>query len=392
MGLSSRRRRSGVARRCNGRKVVVCCCSEEVPFAFFDRRYVSVPRMRQPLDILTMYPRFTNMARTQFFGTSLPLITKKAGESWQYAPFPHSSHGNFFLFQMGNCLDLRTNNQKLWDEVVVDGQAGGCCCFCKLPKPRMEVVLELLRNGASPDYKSRGGDNMIHRAVRLRHMEMLVELVGKARNISQVSTPFGSSPLHFAIENGLKEYYVYLCKMQANPSAIDGNGETVLTMCVLNRDYFEALRTVIQIVGKNRDMLRGLNDEGLSVLHVAIRERQYHMLDWMTKQQRVPVDVVDSEGRPALFYAVEQDCNPACEILLKNGANLGARGPHRMTSLIQASILRRTEPLKTILWDIKKSRSLARLNDYDRDGNTSKLEHLILDRLNALTVSCNCFF
>ena len=28
------------------------------------------------------------------------------------------------------------------------------------------------------------------------------------------------------------------------------------------------------------------------------------MLDWMTKQQRVPVDVVDSEGRPALFYAI----------------------------------------------------------------------------------------
>ena len=55
----------------------------------------------------------------------------------------------------------------------------------------------------------------------------------------------------FAIENGLKEYYVYLCKMQANPSVLDANGETVLTMCVLNREHFEALRTVIQIVGKN---------------------------------------------------------------------------------------------------------------------------------------------
>jgi len=135
---------------------------------------------------------------------------------------------------MGNCLDLRTKNQKLWDEVVVDGQAGGCCCFCKLAKPRMEVVLELLRDGASPEYRSRGGDNMIHRAVRLRHMEMLIELVGKAKNISQVSTPFGSSPLHFAIENNMKwrifvwseKVYVWLTWVCLVPHEVKKKKET----------------------------------------------------------------------------------------------------------------------------------------------------------------------
>ena len=35
-----------------------------------------------------------------------------------------------------------------------------------------------------------------------------------------------------------------------------------------------------------------------------------------------------------------------------------------------ASILRRTNPLKSVLWDIHKTRSMARLNDVDRDGNT----------------------
>ena len=272
--------------------------------------------------------------------------------------------------RMGNCLDLRTKSQKLWDEIMVDGSAGGCCCFCKVPKPRLEFVMEMLESGGSADWVGRGGDNMIHRAVRLRHMDLLKMLVGKASNISKVSIPFQSSPLHYAIEQNLEEFYVYLAKMQANVSVI-AQGETVLTMCVMEPQYYEALRTVVQIVGRNRDMLRGTNGDGLSVVHVAIRERRFKMLDWLTKGQKVPPDITDTEGRPALFYAVELDCAKSCEILLRNGANLAARGPRRMSSLIQGAILRHTNPVKALLWDIKKSRSLARLNDYDKDGNTA---------------------
>ncbi len=179
----------------------------------------------------------------------------------------------------------------------------------------------------------RNGDNMIHRAVRLRHMELLKILLQKATQLSIVAHQFSSSPLHYAIQNNLEDYYLLLAKRGADPS-IRAAGETVLSMCVLRQKYHEALRNIVQIVGTDKDKLRGFNSEGLTCIHVAIKKKKHKILDWLTSGNRVPIDVEDAEGRPPLFYAVELDHTECCNILLKNGANLAARGPHKTTSLI----------------------------------------------------------
>ena len=278
---------------------------------------------------------------------------------------------------MGNncpCLDIRSKHEKLWHEVMTDGYEYKVACCCGGTKPRMDVIIDLLERGAEPDYRSsrggRNGDTMIHRAVRLRHMELLQLLMQKATQLSVVSIQFSSTPMHYAIQNNMEKYYLMLAKRGADPSVVAA-GETVLSMCVLNKRYHEALRNIVQIVGMDKDKLRGLNHEGLSVLHVAIKKKRRQILDWLTSGNRVPIDLEDAEGRPPLFYAVELDHTECCKILLRNGANLAKRGPHKATSLIHASILRRSNPLKSILWDIAKTRSMARLNDVDKDGNTA---------------------
>ena len=242
---------------------------------------------------------------------------------------------------MGNncpCLDIRSKHEKLWHEIMTDGYEYKCACCCGGRKPRLDVIEDLLERGASADYRSsrgggRNGDNMVHRAVRLRHMELLKILLEKATQLSIVAHQFSSSPLHYAIQNDLEDYYLLLAKRGADPS-VRAAGETVLSMCVLRQKYHQALRNIVQIVGTDKDKLKGLNHEGLSCIHVAIKKKRYRILDWLTAGSRVPIDIEDAEGRPPLFYAVELDHTECCNILLKNGANLAKRGPHKATSLI----------------------------------------------------------
>lgn len=97
----------------------------------------------------------------------------------------------------------------------------------------IHVVGLLLELGADIDAINSYDNSALHGAVRAGHEDIAKMLIKKGARVNEVNM-YGSAPLHYAVKNNYTEVVVILMSAGADIHCIDGEGETVFELVVLD--------------------------------------------------------------------------------------------------------------------------------------------------------------
>ena len=246
-------------------------------------------------------------------------------------------------------------------------------------RPRTWKIKRLLaNNGASPNATKRNmqglRDTILHAVVRLGNFVIVDEVVTQGATLELPSELYDSTPIQHAIKTNRKDIIRFMVEMNLNMSFIH-NGETTLTWLCKQKDYWHLFPEILTSVPKSekQDRLCGTNDDDLNALQVCISERL--IVPWnILHTFGYPIDATTARGSPTLHYAVEIAYDEAVERLLEEGASIAGRDQLRRTPLLVAVIVRNANAchiLLNFISTLTQGSRQARLNDFDRAGNTA---------------------
>lgn len=93
---------------------------------------------------------------------------------------------------------------------------------------------------------------------------------------------------------------------------------------------------VKKIITQNQDLLNNFTDDGLPLLHYAVKAGQKKIVEYFI-QSGLSVDIEDKEGYPPLFTSLAKKNTDITELLIKKGASLTFRYKDIVTPLLYAS-------------------------------------------------------
>ncbi|MDR0448137.1 MAG: ankyrin repeat domain-containing protein [Treponema sp.] len=244
-----------------------------------------------------------------------------------------------------------------------------------------ETIRALLTAGASINARDALGNSPLHSAVRWNAQNSIEPLVNAGNNINAQNLA-GLSPLHEAVHLGLSASETTLIRLKANIEIRDAQGNTPLMAAVENSSSGSLERLInsgadpitrnkmgntplhIAVSNGRRDLATLLlncgapiharnsygvtpfqialnspvmvttlltkdriimaDDEGLSPLHIAIKQGASLETIKTIIQQGCRVSAIDSEGRTALRLALDQDSLEAAKILTDAGSDVFA--------------------------------------------------------------------
>jgi ankyrin repeat protein len=169
---------------------------------------------------------------------------------------------------------------------------------------KLEVVKILLRKGATVDIKSQNGSTALVYAVIRRHPDVASELL---RAGADPNSDHGS-PLFMALTNEDVEMIRLLLDSKANPNILDKNGSTPL---------------IRSLEGNTLPLLFKAKDNINETTIRKIQEQATVNLDIpkLLLEKRADVNLRDSYGATALYYAAKKGRREIVKLLLEAGAD-----------------------------------------------------------------------
>ncbi|XP_060217075.1 ankyrin repeat-containing protein BDA1-like [Lycium barbarum] len=174
-----------------------------------------------------------------------------------------------------------------------------------------------------------GGENPLHIACILGHVDFAKELIKLKREFSGELNQDGLSPLHIASANGNMDIIKLLLNLDHNLCKIKGReqrvplhyaaikgrvrvitelitaspdcimdftarNETALHLAAMNYQ-FEAFRVLVEHIKnlKKEDVFNKKDDQGNTILHVAVSRRQYEVVKLLLREQVILRSVVE---------------------------------------------------------------------------------------------------
>lgn len=152
----------------------------------------------------------------------------------------------------------------------------------------LELVREMLRQGADPDAVGAGGMTPLGAAAFQGHELVVRDLLRKGASVSAVGLT-GQPPLHLACATGQRKVVALLMKQGADWQQTNRQGRHALEEAA----YFGQLPALQALVDAGAD-LSARDPHGLNAVHAAALGEQRQALDWL-QARGVPVPGVLSQ-------------------------------------------------------------------------------------------------
>ncbi|KAF3682334.1 putative cyclin-dependent kinases regulatory subunit 1-like [Capsicum annuum] len=226
--------------------------------------------------------------------------------------------------------NLLKDNPLLLDTVALAGGENPLHIACivghadfarDLIKLKREFAAELNQDGLSP----------FHIASANGNMDIVKLLLNLDHNLCQIKGREQTVPLHYAAIKGRVRVVTEL--IAASPDCITdctARNETALHLAVTNYQ-FEAFGVLVEHLKKMKkeEVLNKKDDQGNTILHVAISKRQYEVVKFLLREQVIPRSAVEvnSSNKGGLtpldilgIFQSEADEREIEEILRESGA------------------------------------------------------------------------
>ncbi|KAM3266078.1 ankyrin repeat-containing protein BDA1-like [Capsicum annuum] len=163
-----------------------------------------------------------------------------------------------------------------------------------------------------------GGENPLHIACIVGHADFARELVKLKREFAAELNQDGLSPLHIASANGNKDIVKLLRNLDHNLCQIKGREQTVPLHYAAIKGRFEVFRVLVEHLKKlkKEDVLNKKDDQGNTILHVAISKRQYEECGGVNSSSKGGLTPLDVLG----IFQSEAGEREIKEILRESGA------------------------------------------------------------------------
>ncbi|XP_023220155.1 nuclear factor NF-kappa-B p105 subunit-like [Centruroides sculpturatus] len=171
-------------------------------------------------------------------------------------------------------------------------------------------------------FSNNKGNNILHLAIinQTKYPELLNCLLKLIKTLPKICVnsvnSFDQTILHLAIENNEFSFIHKILEAGCNPNHRDKKGNTAVHYTVLYNES-NCLKELIKFQSKYNVDLNVLNSEGLSPLHLAMKNGNLRQVEILCTGN-INVNITDSvNGKTALHYAV-QFCPEAIKVLLNH--------------------------------------------------------------------------
>ncbi|XP_041962063.1 B-cell lymphoma 3 protein homolog [Alosa sapidissima] len=210
------------------------------------------------------------------------------------------------------------------------------------------------------------GDTPLHIAVVQGQEQMvhrLIHILKWAKKDVDIYNNMRQTPLHLTVITGNVDLVKALLRADADPGALDRNGQTTLHLCC---EYNQASCLSVILSHPSGSVLSWLetrNYEGLSPLHLAVQSGNQEPVKLLLKNG-ADINAVDNKsGRSPLMHAVEANSMEMVNLLIECGCDVNAQSYSGNTALHSACGRGYVEAVRTLL----KNGADSSLKNYHND-------------------------
>jgi ankyrin repeat protein len=233
----------------------------------------------------------------------------------------------------------------------------------------MDMVLQLLKNGADPNAKNTYSYTPLHIATRYEHSEIIKALIESGADPNAKNSN-SDTPLHIAIEHEHSEIIKALIESGADPNAKNSNSDTPLHIAI-EHELLDVIKVLL-------DMGADINAKNIysdTPLHIAI---EHELLDVIKVLLDMGADInaKNSNYNTPLHIAIEHELLDVIAILLERGADVNAKNSNYNTPL---HIAIEHELLDVIAILLERGADVNTKNPYSDTPLYIAIEHELLD-------------
>lgn len=177
---------------------------------------------------------------------------------------------------------------------------------------RIAMVTLLLDNNADIDATDATGKTVLMDAIQSNNAELVSILLKRGAN-PQIQEIYGRNAYHEAALTGNVQLIKVVEKAGGNALSRDSQGITPLSLA-LN----QSPEVVLAVLGNNP---RLMDSDSNTPIHIAIKNGASGQIITTLVKHGYPINARNSEGKTALYYAVERNNNEQVRILLENDAD-----------------------------------------------------------------------
>ncbi|KAK3551657.1 hypothetical protein QTP70_020862 [Hemibagrus guttatus] len=213
------------------------------------------------------------------------------------------------------------------------------------------------------------GDTALHIAVAQEKEAVifwLIHILYQAHIGLDLYNNLRQTPLHLAVITHQPNVVQALLQGGSDPGALDRNGQTALHLCCEHQQD-ACLRVILSHFSRlpycPTTCLNSRNFEGLTPLHLAVRDGNRKMAK-MLLDSGADVNAVDiKSGRSPLIHAVEKSCMEMINFLVESGCNVNSQSYSGNTALHIACGRGEVEAVRVLL----KNGADSSLKNYHND-------------------------
>jgi len=230
------------------------------------------------------------------------------------------------------------------DQVTVCDKKGRSALSLAVVGGHDTLATYLLEKGASPEYKDRRGNTLLHIAV-LRALNNCVKKLLALTNINvNAQNKHGVTPLHLAVKQANQKLVGMLQEASAiDYSLSDSQGLTPGTLAAKEGHV------------KITDMLAPHSDfnfrskQGHTALHFAASSGKHEIVEILSKNG-AEIDAVDSQHNETPLHLAVRHQHPLCvEVLLKLGADTSIKNARNRSPLHTAAMMGNPKIVKDVI-------------------------------------------
>ncbi|XP_059169888.1 serine/threonine-protein phosphatase 6 regulatory ankyrin repeat subunit A-like [Physella acuta] len=245
---------------------------------------------------------------------------------------PASTCGSSSNVQLDDCVNAPASTCGSTSNVQLDD------CVNAPTAAEVDARSKLLINRTNVD-----GENALHMACLLGHINIVMFLIGEKCKINARST-LGETPLMIAVENYFAKIAKYLIDNKANVNIKNNEGDTVLHLAVEHGLHNNNYMLLHELAQKSAN-INETNNAGRTPLFYANNAQVVELL----VEKGSDVDIQDKNGETALHLATKHDKSSAVYQLITRGANLDITSKTGLTALMYAADIGSLQILKHLV-------------------------------------------
>eukprot|EP01084_Bolivina_argentea_P206525 352593_1 len=248
-----------------------------------------------------------------------------------------------------------------------------------------DIIEMLLKCGADPNIANISGITPLVACIGDKYnagVELLIQFGADVNKINQHEKENRlATALYYATRKKNKGAVALLLNAGADPTVISSNGQTLLHIAI-DQSQLEILKLIYESISNkmNEDELYALvnyrdNDGKTALCTACYDDGMKSYVEFLMDTAKCDINVVDNEGKCALYTAIDNYTTEIAKMLINSGSNVDVFDKKGQSLLFIASDRGKEELLKSIynlyLQNTNKSKATEFVNHRDNNGITA---------------------